>query len=121
MFAPKRKPITKAEQKALSETSARRLRVENEVLRRIVADLHWMARRYAHGRSSYAVGLLNDHTRALLGLGVKLNPTGDNTIWATDGQFGPPPEAKDNPANVLKEHEKRIAYCNVCEKGFVYE
>lgn len=56
-------------------------------------DLHWMARRYADGRQSYAVGMHNDHTRSLLGLGARLNPTGDGTLWAADGsgQIGPTP------------------------------
>lgn len=55
-------------------------------LREIVVDLHWMARRYANGRQSYAVGLFNRHTRALLALGVPLNATADETIWARDAQ-----------------------------------
>jgi hypothetical protein len=47
--------------------------------------LHWMARRYADGRQSYAVGMFNDITRDLLDLVIKLNPTADGTIWAKDG------------------------------------
>lgn len=61
-----------------------RLTRDCEALRRIAADFHWMARRYADGRSSYVTGLFNDHTRALLAMGVELNPTGDGTIWARD-------------------------------------
>jgi len=53
-------------------------------LERIVVDLHWMARRYADGRASYATGLFNGHTRDLIRLGIHLNPTGDGTIWARD-------------------------------------
>lgn len=55
-------------------------------MRAIVVDLHWMARRYADGRMSYAPALFNDHTRALLALGIVLNPTADGTVWARDGQ-----------------------------------
>lgn len=55
------------------------------VLRNVVVDLHWMARRYVDGRQSYATGLFNEHTRALVALGIPLNPTGDGTIWARDG------------------------------------
>ncbi len=62
-----------------------RLRSENEQLRRVTVDLHWMARRYADGRQSYAPSLFNDHVRTLLALGVPLNATGDQTIWAADG------------------------------------
>ena len=53
-------------------------------LERIVVDYHWMSRRYIDGRQSYATGLFNDHVRILLKLGIKLNPTGDKTIWAKD-------------------------------------
>lgn len=37
-----------------------------------IRDIHWMARRYADGRSSYAPGLFNRATRALLAAGVAL-------------------------------------------------
>lgn len=60
---------------------------ENETLRRIVRDLHWMARRYADGRRSYAASLLNEHVKALIALGVELNGA-DGTAWARDG-MGP--------------------------------
>ena len=53
-------------------------------LEEIITDLHWMARRYADGRSSYAPGMFNSHTRRLLKMGVRLNRTGDDTIWARD-------------------------------------
>lgn len=53
-------------------------------LEAVVRDLHWMARRYVDGRSSYAPGLFNDHVRTLQRLGIELNPTGDGTIWARD-------------------------------------
>jgi len=59
-------------------------RAEVERLKVVAGDLHWMARRYADGRQSYATGLFNDCTRALLKMGVKLNATGDGTIWARD-------------------------------------
>lgn len=56
---------------------------------KVVCDLHWMARRYADGRTSYATSLFNGHTRFLKALGFPLNPTGDETIWARDtmGRF----------------------------------
>src|SRR5690606_19909199 len=62
-----------------------RLTRELQALRRIVVDLHWMARRYVDGRTSYATRLFNDHTRALVALGVELNRTSDGTNWARDG------------------------------------
>lgn len=55
-----------------------------ESLKSACADLHWMARRYADGRSTYATSLFNSITRNLIKLGVKLNPTGDEIIWARD-------------------------------------
>lgn len=59
-----------------------------------VKDLHWTSRRYCDGARSYAVGMHNDHTRTLLALGIPLNPTGDGTLWAADGDGlrGPAPE-----------------------------
>lgn len=57
--------------------------IERE-LKVIAKDLHWMARRYADGRSSYATSLFNRHTRKLLRLGVELNQCGEGTIWARD-------------------------------------
>ncbi len=58
-----------------------------------VKDLHWTSRRYCDGARSYAVGMHNDHTRTLLALGIPLNPTGDGTLWAADGDGlrGPTP------------------------------
>ena len=48
------------------------LKAENEALRVIVAEIHWMARRYADGRSTYAPGMLNSRTKDLLGMGIEL-------------------------------------------------
>jgi len=70
---------------ALLKAENENLKAENEKLRAAAADLHWMSRRYASGRMTYAVGMHNDATRTLLELGVKLSPTGDGTLWAMDG------------------------------------
>lgn len=59
-------------------------RLEIERLHDIAVDLHWMARRYADGRQSYATSLFNGHTRTLIAMGVDLNSTGDQTVWARD-------------------------------------
>ncbi len=72
-------PISVANNKQLAE-----LQIENDRLKVIARDLHWMARRYADGRQSYATSLHNDNTRALLAMGVALNATGDGTLWARD-------------------------------------
>lgn len=72
----------------------RALAIASEATLNAACELHWMARRYADGRQSYAVGMHNDHTRTLLALGAPLNPTGDGTLWAADGsgRIGPTPE-----------------------------
>lgn len=56
-------------------------------------DLQWPARRYADGRKSYAVGMVNDATRVLLSLGLNIKPdpiTTPPTPWAIDGMYGLP-------------------------------
>lgn len=68
------------------ETTKRivKLEAENAALRKIATDFHWMARRYADGRSSYIARLFNENTRAILRMEIELNPTADETIWARD-------------------------------------
>lgn len=53
------------------ETTKRivKLEAENAALRKIVTDFHWMARRYADGRSSYVARMFNEHTRAMIQMG----------------------------------------------------
>lgn len=65
-------------------TAYETLERENEILRGIVRDFHWMARRYVDGRSSYVTGLFNDHVRDMLRLGIEPNQCIDKTIWARD-------------------------------------
>jgi hypothetical protein len=50
-------------------------------LETIIYDLHWMARRYADGRSSYAPGLLNRHVNELLEMGFNFK----KPLYARDG------------------------------------
>lgn len=52
----------------------------------IVTDLHWMARRYADWRCTFAPATVNRITRYLLAQGVELNNC-DGTIWARDGMW----------------------------------
>jgi hypothetical protein len=59
------------------------IELENQILRNVVTDLHWMARRYVDNRQSYATSLFNEHVRKLLRLGMKFNEY-DATIWARD-------------------------------------
>lgn len=57
--------------------------LEKELIE-IICGIHWMARRYVSGRSTYAVLSLNQHTSALIRLGIQL-PEADGTVWALDG------------------------------------
>ena len=88
-------------------------------LKQIVIDFHWMARRYADGRQSYATGLFNDHTRALLAMGIELNPTGDGTIWAKDSAGRAYDGLTDEEANMGHAHtfEPGNPKCFTC--GFI--
>lgn len=50
-------------------------------LKAIIEGMHWMARRYADGRSTYAPSRLNEMTRTALALGVELR----DPYFARDG------------------------------------
>ena len=57
-----------------------------EQLERIIIDIYWMARRYADGRRSYAVGMYNDaiDSAVKLGLPIKQDPIA-KSYYAKDG------------------------------------
>lgn len=55
-----------------------------QTLKKIAGELHWMARRYADGRQSYVTHQFNEMTRMLQSIGVELNETSDQTVWARD-------------------------------------
>lgn len=56
-----------------------------------LAELQYAAREYADGRHNGIVDSVNLATAALIDAGVKLESRyGVETVWATDGQFGPP-------------------------------
>jgi hypothetical protein len=59
-----------------------RLRAKLETIAAAVRDLHWMARRYADNRTSYAPHMFNDHTRACMAAGVEFR---DGALFARDG------------------------------------
>ena len=50
------------------------LEEENTILRSIVQDTLWMARRYADGRATYAVGMVNDAIDKADKVGVATSP-----------------------------------------------
>jgi hypothetical protein len=73
--------VSKTPRKPIAE-----VRAENIRLRVICRDLQWMARRYADGRHTYAVGMVNDATRYLdsIGCGIAIDPP-YGTKFARDG------------------------------------
>lgn len=79
--------------------SLQSLKDENHNLREIIANIWWMARRYADGRSSYAPGLFNQCIEKAIANGVKIEDD-NGTIYADDGQLG-----KWNPKTRLFEKE----------------
>lgn len=54
---------------------------DDDAVRMAILDLHWMARRYADGRCSYAPTLLNRRVRDLLAFGYELK----SPLFARDG------------------------------------
>lgn len=61
-----------------------RLKNHCAALEGIIRDTLWMARRYAHGRHSYAVGMYNAAARAALNLGIA-GKESDGSVFAIDG------------------------------------
>ena len=67
-----------------------RLRAENQQLRRVIYEIHWMARRYATGRSSYAPSMFNDALKVAIDLGCDIRPdVADNDKIYADYGYGP--------------------------------
>jgi hypothetical protein len=66
---------------------AKELKRENEQLKKIIVDIAWMARRYADGRKTYAVGMYNDACFDAVNLGCRIRPdfAEDGKLFARDG------------------------------------
>lgn len=62
----------------------KQLKSENEALRHIITEIHYMSQRYADGRRTFAASIHNDATKTCLRLGIDL-PSVDGIIWARDG------------------------------------
>lgn len=45
---------------------------ENEDMRQIIKDIFWMARRYAHGRHTYAPSIIRDAYKYITSKGIKI-------------------------------------------------
>lgn len=64
-------------------------------LKDVIEAIHWMARRYATGRHTYAPSMFNDAIRIAKKHGVHLKPDSIETpptLWAEDGDYGWPKE-----------------------------
>lgn len=75
----------------------------------VIRELHWMARRYAEGRQTYAASSCNDATREALALGVDLAMP-DGTLWAADGtgEAGYSGLSEEEMASALKSKTLRL-------------
>jgi len=51
----------------------------------IIQEIQWMARRYAHGRQTFAPSTYNEAIRLAQDLGMKFKPDNDGLIEAKDG------------------------------------
>lgn len=61
---------------------------DNSVMRQIIADTLWMARRYAHNRFTYAPTTVNEAIDAAENLGIKITEDKEIGKYADDGQLG---------------------------------
>lgn len=61
---------------------------EKELMKKIIRDTLWMARRYANGRQTYAAGMVNGAIDAALSLGIEVEPDSVFGMYANDGTFG---------------------------------
>lgn len=70
----------------------KKLKEENEILKKIIKDTLWMAQRYADGRSTYAPSMVNLAIHKLDGLGLAHLHVGDPAAeykrFARDGMYG---------------------------------
>jgi len=64
-----------------------KLQTERDEARSIVRDIFWMARRYADGRQSYAVGMFNDAIRKAFDGGWLEDKCVDEPRYARDGMW----------------------------------
>lgn len=69
--------------------SKREFERENETLRRIIKETFWMARRYAHGRCTYAPSMVRECYVLLKTKFPDLLPKKDTTILPTDYEQDP--------------------------------
>lgn len=61
---------------------------ENEKLRYIAGELQWMARRYADGRMTSVVDVVNELTASLIEMNIQLKQDVGKQLFARDGTRG---------------------------------
>lgn len=66
-------------------TKIKKLEAERDEARQIVRDIHWMAQRYADGRSTYAPGMFNDAIKKAVDGGWLTEPADGSGLYARDG------------------------------------
>jgi len=83
---PIEEALNKVEQEALKETEDLKARIRS--LEHVIQEIQWMARRYAHGRMTYAVSQYNEAIQLAQRLGMEFRPDPiDGLVEAKDGMF----------------------------------
>ena len=86
-----------------------------QALERIVTDIHWMAKRYADGRNTYAPSMFNRAMRIALRLGITLQPDPiDGHLFARDRMGDGYSEITDEDK---KQEEELCREFNIVLKG----
>lgn len=67
---------------------SKKLKEENQQLKKIIADTLWMARRYAHNRSTFAPSTVNEAIDLAAAYGIEIDPDVDMGMYADDGMLG---------------------------------
>ena len=68
---------------------SKQLEDENAILRNVIRETLWMARRYAHKRSTFAPTILNECIDELKKLDINIElDTAEDIEYAEDGMFG---------------------------------
>ena len=84
-----------------------RVKAERDEARKIVRDIYWMALRYADGRKSYAVGMVNDAVRKGYDAGWLVHSHEKDPAFARDG-MGPEYRSVEARSEALEAEVKRL-------------
>jgi hypothetical protein len=73
----------------MSKEEIHKIKQENDVMRYIIRETMWMARRYAHKRSTFAPGSVNECIMLAESIGINIEVDGaENIMYAEDGMLG---------------------------------